>query len=46
MYDFQVDATGCAPAYVTIGDAGNIEGVAMSFISKARGMGLCCFCWI
>ncbi|KAF8059725.1 PAP15 [Scenedesmus sp. PABB004] len=31
--DFQVDRGGCAPMHVTIGDAGNVEGVASAFIT-------------
>ena len=33
MANYKVDDGGCAPMHVTIGDAGNIEGAAMSFIS-------------
>jgi hypothetical protein len=31
--DYQVDNGGCAPVHITIGDAGNIEGVAATFVS-------------
>ncbi|KAF8059726.1 PAP15 [Scenedesmus sp. PABB004] len=33
LADFQVDRGGCAPMHVTIGDAGNVEGVASAFIT-------------
>ncbi len=31
--DYAVDSTGCAPMYVAVGDAGNIEGPDNQFIT-------------
>lgn len=32
--NWELDATGCAPAHIVIGDAGNIEGMATSYVTS------------